>query len=474
MRDALSEDLLPNTYVCPTFHALDAFFSRGAAARWNAPLARFDAHVTRHTDGAPLRVDSRTRLSGVLDTIKTCSAHGVPVPDVFTYQPHGSAPSSPSSPSSSSNPGSGTGTGTGAAEAEADGGTLLRQMERAVVAEWFSGYVAADEEKRAQVRRLGMGRFLNLVADKFESKAKAAAAAAPPPPPSSSSPSPSASASASGSASPTQSPATTGADPLRLAVYSMHDTSLAATLASLDVFEHRWPAFTAGLGFELFKQQHQPSSAPPPPSAPSASASASASPPSSSSSSSGSFSRLSKEAQPQPPSPLLTQAEVQRRAETSKSSSGSVLGRLGLSSSARADPGPTSPSHSGPASASASASSDGVAPHCELCKGFILKIFACVGSSQLTHSPFFFPPLSTFPHSTTTPHTHPAPAAHAPRRPPALRGRRPAPACVRGAGQAPGGRDDGAGASGVLHAGRIPRRDARHAPPAGDGVGRGV
>ncbi|KIJ39004.1 hypothetical protein M422DRAFT_230848 [Sphaerobolus stellatus SS14] len=42
-------------------------------------------------------------------------------------------------------------------------------------------------------------------------------------------------------------------DPLKLLVYSTHDTALAATVASLGVFDNRWPHFTASLIFEVFR-----------------------------------------------------------------------------------------------------------------------------------------------------------------------------------------------------------------------------
>ncbi|KAL0958169.1 hypothetical protein HGRIS_000332 [Hohenbuehelia grisea] len=40
--------------------------------------------------------------------------------------------------------------------------------------------------------------------------------------------------------------------PLKLLVHSTHDTAIAAIRASLDVFDDKWPAFTASITFELF------------------------------------------------------------------------------------------------------------------------------------------------------------------------------------------------------------------------------
>jgi len=88
-----------------------------------------------------------------------------------------------------------------------------RILETAVVAEWFSGY------KTIEFRQLAMGRLLSELKDRMCNKAK-------------------------------------GADhnPLSIAVMSCHDTSLAGILLALDVFDDRWPAFTASVTFELFSE----------------------------------------------------------------------------------------------------------------------------------------------------------------------------------------------------------------------------
>lgn len=44
------------------------------------------------------------------------------------------------------------------------------------------------------------------------------------------------------------------ADPLKILVHSTHDTAIAALCQTLDVYDEKWPAFTASLTFELFKQ----------------------------------------------------------------------------------------------------------------------------------------------------------------------------------------------------------------------------
>ncbi|KAJ7839577.1 histidine phosphatase superfamily [Mycena olivaceomarginata] len=90
---------------------------------------------------------------------------------------------------------------------------IVDVIEQAVVAEWFAGY------KTHEVRRLGMGPLLSDLADKMARKAELGSE-----------------------------------DPLKILVHSTHDTALAATLSTLDVFDEKWPAFTAHISFELFKK----------------------------------------------------------------------------------------------------------------------------------------------------------------------------------------------------------------------------
>ena len=47
-------------------------------------------------------------------------------------------------------------------------------------------------------------------------------------------------------------------DPSRILIHSTHDTALAGISSALDVFDNRWPAFTASITFELFKESLQP------------------------------------------------------------------------------------------------------------------------------------------------------------------------------------------------------------------------
>ncbi|KAI0776494.1 histidine phosphatase superfamily [Irpex lacteus] len=91
---------------------------------------------------------------------------------------------------------------------------VMDVIEKAVVHEWFGGY---DSE---EVRRLGMGRLLDDVSTKMQVKANKGSD-----------------------------------DPMKILVHSTHDTTLAGICASLDVFDEKWPAFTAYISFELFRRK---------------------------------------------------------------------------------------------------------------------------------------------------------------------------------------------------------------------------
>ncbi|KAJ7096717.1 histidine phosphatase superfamily [Mycena belliarum] len=91
--------------------------------------------------------------------------------------------------------------------------TIVDVIEHAVVNEWFAGY------KTQEVRRLGMGPLLADLSQKMQQKVDRGVE-----------------------------------DPLKILVHSTHDTALAALCSTLDVFDEKWPAFTASITFELFKK----------------------------------------------------------------------------------------------------------------------------------------------------------------------------------------------------------------------------
>lgn len=98
--------------------------------------------------------------------------------------------------------------------------SMMDVIERGVVTEWFAGY------RTEEVRRLGMGRLLDDLSRKMQNKVKLG-----------------------------------DKDPLKILVHSTHDTGLAGLLSTLDVYDEKWPAFTASITFELFKKEQEPEQA---------------------------------------------------------------------------------------------------------------------------------------------------------------------------------------------------------------------
>ncbi|KAI0746993.1 phosphoglycerate mutase-like protein [Daedaleopsis nitida] len=96
-------------------------------------------------------------------------------------------------------------------------------IEKAVVTEWFAGMYRTEE-----VRRLGMGPLLSDLTRKMEAKADKG-----------------------------------DADPAKILIHSTHDTCLAALSSTLEVFDEKWPAFTAAVTFELFKKKTDQAVQPP-------------------------------------------------------------------------------------------------------------------------------------------------------------------------------------------------------------------
>lgn len=89
---------------------------------------------------------------------------------------------------------------------------LLRTFEEAIVAEWFGAYYSS------LFRKLAMGRLLRSVRLDMDVE------------------------------KPTP----------RLAINTAHDTTIAGLLASLRVFDRRWPPFLSTLAFELFERPDSP------------------------------------------------------------------------------------------------------------------------------------------------------------------------------------------------------------------------
>ncbi|KAJ3555289.1 hypothetical protein NP233_g12246 [Leucocoprinus birnbaumii] len=94
--------------------------------------------------------------------------------------------------------------------------SVVDTLEHAIVQEWFA-------DKTDEVRRLAMGRLLEDLTNKMQRKIDKG-----------------------------------DKDPLKILVHSTHDTALAGLCSTLDVYDEKWPAFTASVTFELFKSRMRP------------------------------------------------------------------------------------------------------------------------------------------------------------------------------------------------------------------------
>jgi acid phosphatase len=83
-------------------------------------------------------------------------------------------------------------------------------------------------------RRLGVGPLLGDILDRFTNYASSNTPVSPL------------------SFSPTSSSATQ-----KMALYGTHDSTIAALLATLGVFDNKWPCFTSNITFELFRAKKQ-------------------------------------------------------------------------------------------------------------------------------------------------------------------------------------------------------------------------
>ncbi|KAF8999109.1 phosphoglycerate mutase-like protein [Cyathus striatus] len=198
VRNGKGENLIGNTYSCKRLEILQVGFARAAADAYNKTLERLDSKVSKYIDGNPIRIDGKPRASGVMDTIRASVAHGIKVPPEFEDK------------------------------------SIIDVIERAVVSEWFAGkwlyysfYCALTGslitypsllDKTEDVRRLGMGRLLGDMVQKMQHKVE------------------------------------DSQDPLKILVHSTHDTAIAAMCSTFDVYDEKWPAFTASITFELFQK----------------------------------------------------------------------------------------------------------------------------------------------------------------------------------------------------------------------------
>ncbi|KAH0495773.1 hypothetical protein TgHK011_009304 [Trichoderma gracile] len=253
------ETLFPNDMHCRRFAQLSRAFAQRAAERWNDTdeMRYLTTKLGKYMpdDSPKVAVDSKPRLSGIMDTINSTLAHGpaTRLPRDF-YDPR------------------------------------VRQiMEKVSVDEWFAGYGESRE-----YRALGIGALLGDVVARMVASAERNV-----PPPDAEFVHPLGQQRSSSSSSSSSGGGGNDDAAIRFGLSGCHDTTLAGILASLGAYNtEAWPPFTSHIAIELFRSADKPPAS------------------SSSSSSSSSWwpSFLSPKKQPQPsiyrkPTPQLTPAE---------------------------------------------------------------------------------------------------------------------------------------------------------------------
>ncbi|KAI8661657.1 3-phytase [Fusarium keratoplasticum] len=208
-RSPADETLFPNDGNCRRFAALARAFAKRAAERWNdsEEMAYLTKRIGRWMPEDRVAVDSRPRLSGIMDTINATKAHGpaTRLPDEF-YDPE-----------------------------------VKRIIEKIGVEEWYAGYKESQE-----YRTLGIGGLLGDVVARMVGSTEHSAA------------------DGQYEVATSKAAASTTLPPIRFGLSGCHDTTLAATLSSLGAFnEEAWPPFTSHIAIELFRHVDQGATPPP-------------------------------------------------------------------------------------------------------------------------------------------------------------------------------------------------------------------
>jgi acid phosphatase len=206
-RSPADETLFPNDGVCRRFAELSRAFAQRSADRWNDGedlkyvSSKIGKWMPDGNDGR-VKVDSRPRLSGVMDTINATDAHGpqTRLPKEF-YDPKARA-----------------------------------IIDRISVEEWYQGYIESKE-----YRALGIGGLAGDVVARMVGNAEKKDALGI--------------GETGGEGTENIGIGRGGEREIKFGMSGCHDTTLAATLASLGCYEgEKWPPFTSHIAFELFKK----------------------------------------------------------------------------------------------------------------------------------------------------------------------------------------------------------------------------
>ncbi|KAF2845655.1 histidine acid phosphatase-like protein [Plenodomus tracheiphilus IPT5] len=216
LRTPADETLFPNDASCRRFAQLSRAFAQRAAQTWNDTddMSYLSSKLSKYMPNeAKVAVDSRPRLSGVMDTLNATDAHGpdTKLPKEF-YDPK-----------------------------------LRAIIDKIAVEEWFKGYTESVE-----YRTLGIGGLMGDVTSRMTASARHTTADG-----------------LVEVGSPTGK-GRGGETAIKFAMSGCHDTTLAGVLTSLGAFDgEKWPPFTSHIALELFKARNTstpptPTSIPPP------------------------------------------------------------------------------------------------------------------------------------------------------------------------------------------------------------------
>lgn len=198
VRTPADETLYPNDGNCRRFAALSRAFAQRAAERWNntPDMDYLHSLYGKWMPGdTKVAVDSRPRLSGIMDTVNATLAHGpeTRLPKEF-YDERG-----------------------------------REIMERIGVEEWFAGYKESRE-----YRMLGIGGLLGDVVGRMVGSVEQHGGGA--------------------DALLKRTGQEERSGRIRFGLSGCHDTTLAGVLASLGAYDtDRWPPFTSHIAIELFR-----------------------------------------------------------------------------------------------------------------------------------------------------------------------------------------------------------------------------
>ncbi|KAI9737707.1 MAG: hypothetical protein M1818_005711 [Claussenomyces sp. TS43310] len=206
-RAPADETLFPNDGNCRRFAQLSRAFAQRTADRWNQTeqMDYLNHLISKWMPESSKRVavDSRPRLSGIMDTINSTLAHPAEtrLPDEF-YDKKG-----------------------------------REIIDKIGVEEWFSGYKESREYRALGIGGL-MGDVVSRMVGSVEMNARDGLDEV------------------GGESGETGPPGRGGEIAIKLGLSGCHDTTLASALASLGAFENEnWPPYTSHIALELFKKK---------------------------------------------------------------------------------------------------------------------------------------------------------------------------------------------------------------------------